>query len=270
MKAEERHELKTNELAEWLANLPQWCRDNLKTIIYVAAAALIVAMSGLWYWYNKNIETARRHIELTEMVSKVAQVKPQIAQAASQGTDSSYVLIQVADNLQAIAEKTRDDQAAALALIKRGHALRSEVHNRLGAVDDSELEMQMETARQSYRQALQKAAGHPTLTSMAKLGLGLCAEELGDFETAARIYHQMLEDPAIEGTAATAQARYRLEIMDYYRQPVVFAEPEPEPAEPAVSETASEPQQLQPPGAADANAAPAEPQDPNGEQPMQQ
>jgi len=270
MKAEERHELKTNELAEWLANLPQWCRDNLKTIIYVAAAALIVAMSGLWYWYNKNIETARRHIELTEMVSKVAQVKPQIAQAASQGTDSSYVLIQVADNLQAIAEKTRDDQAAALALIKRGHALRSEVHNRLGAVDDSELEMQMETARQSYRQALQKAAGHPTLTSMAKLGLGLCTEELGDFETAARIYHQMLEDPAIEGTAATAQARYRLEIMDDYRQPVVFAEPEPEPAEPAVSETASEPQQLQPPGAADANAAPAEPQDPNGEQPMQQ
>ena len=35
MKAEHRHELKTNELVEWLTNLPQWANENLTTIIGV-------------------------------------------------------------------------------------------------------------------------------------------------------------------------------------------------------------------------------------------
>ena len=33
MKSDHRHELKTNELAEWLGNLPQWTKENLVTII---------------------------------------------------------------------------------------------------------------------------------------------------------------------------------------------------------------------------------------------
>jgi tetratricopeptide (TPR) repeat protein len=272
MKADERHELKTNELAEWLANLPQWCGENLRTIAYAAAAVVIVTLSGLWYWYNKNIETVRRRIELTDMIGKVAQVKQQIIQAHSEGMDASYVLIQVADNLQAMAQKTRDDQAASLALIKRGQALRSELLNRLGAVGPAEAESQTEQARQSYEQALQKAPDNPTLAAMARLGLGLCAEESGDFDAARTIYREMTEDPALEGTAARAQAGYRLAVMDNYSLPFVFAQPPPEPAEPEQAGAQEDParQQDQPLPAGDVNEAPVEPQDPNGEQPTQQ
>ncbi len=41
MKAEHRHELKTNELADWLGNLPQWSKDNIVSIIAVAIAIVL-------------------------------------------------------------------------------------------------------------------------------------------------------------------------------------------------------------------------------------
>ncbi len=33
MKSEHRHELKTNELAEWIANFPTWAKENAKVLI---------------------------------------------------------------------------------------------------------------------------------------------------------------------------------------------------------------------------------------------
>ena len=56
MKSEHRHELKTNELAEWIGNLPQWARENRRMIIYVSVVAVLVIGSASWYWYNKNVE----------------------------------------------------------------------------------------------------------------------------------------------------------------------------------------------------------------------
>jgi len=47
MKAEHRHELKTNELAEWIANLPQWARDNGRMVIYLSVVAVLVIGSGV-------------------------------------------------------------------------------------------------------------------------------------------------------------------------------------------------------------------------------
>ena len=33
MKSEHRHELKTNELAEWISNFPSWTKENAKVLI---------------------------------------------------------------------------------------------------------------------------------------------------------------------------------------------------------------------------------------------
>ena len=59
MKSEHRHELKTNELAEWIAHLPQWTRENLRTIIYVSVVAVLVIGSSFWYWRKRNVETVQ-------------------------------------------------------------------------------------------------------------------------------------------------------------------------------------------------------------------
>ena len=54
MKAEHRHELKTNELAEWIANFPQWFQENLTTIIIGAVIAAGLIVYTIFYYHREN------------------------------------------------------------------------------------------------------------------------------------------------------------------------------------------------------------------------
>ena len=230
MKSDHRHELKTNELAEWLANLPQWARENLRMIIYVSVVAVLVAGSTLWYWYNKNVELVQRQLKFTSLISRLPQSKMQILMAQTKGVDVSYMLIETAVALRTAAEGSKDDQAAALALIKRAEALRAAVHYRQETVDQAELQMAINQAETAYSKALRKATLNRSLTATARFGLGLCEEELGNFDKARQIYSDLVADPAFEVTTAVAQAKQRLETMADYQQKVVFkASPRPRP-----------------------------------------
>ena len=78
MKSEHRHELKTNELAEWLSNLPQWTKENLITIICVSALVVVLAGVYLWRGYNRNTLQVRERTEFTNLVNQVAGAKIQV------------------------------------------------------------------------------------------------------------------------------------------------------------------------------------------------
>ena len=83
MKTVHRHDLKTNELAEWIANLPQWARENRTTIIYVSVVAVLVAGSALWYWRKKNVGSVQEQLEFTNLVARLSQNKMQVLMAQS-------------------------------------------------------------------------------------------------------------------------------------------------------------------------------------------
>jgi len=233
MKSKHRHELKTNELAEWIGNLPQWARENHRMIIYVSAVAVLVIGSASWYWYNKNVESVREQLKFTSLIAQLPQSKVQIVRARAEGVDTSIMLLQLADNLQAAAQSAKDDQIAALALIKHAEALRTALHYRQGIVSRVELKATIDRARAGYGEALdalKKASPNPPLTAAAKFGLGLCEEELGNFKDAKQIYGNIVADPNLEGTVAVSQAKLRLETMADYKQKVVFkASPKPKP-----------------------------------------
>jgi tetratricopeptide (TPR) repeat protein len=222
MKAEHRHELKTNELAQWIANLPQWAKENTTTIIYVSVLVAVVA--GLYFWkvYEKRIVSSREQLEFTNLVSEISQGKTQILQAQAQGVDTSYTLIQAADTLQNIAKNVKNEQMAALALIKEAEILRMELHYRLGNIREQDLTDQINRAKDSYMKAIEKSSTNPSLTAIAKFGLGLCEEELGNSEQARQIYSEIAENADFESTVAAAQAKQRLLTMADYQQPVVL------------------------------------------------
>ena len=123
MKAGERHELKTNELAQWILSLPQQIKENLQIIIYVSAAAVLILAAFFYYMYQKNVTAVRNEEDLTRKISTLSQNKTQIVQAQSQGIDLSYNLIQNADELEVASQNIKSDTAAAFALIKRAEAL---------------------------------------------------------------------------------------------------------------------------------------------------
>ncbi len=222
MKSDHRHELKTNELAEWLINFPQWTKDNLITIICVLA--LIIVVAGVWFWkfYGKKVASVQKQIELTNFVNQLSQSKMQIISAQAQGKDVSFILLQPANNLETFARGENDDIMAALALIKRAEALRTDLHYRPGTVPGADLTAQINKAKASYTEAVDRAGANPLLMAMATFGLGLCAEEIGNFKEAEQIYRDITENPNFEGTTVGVQAKYRLETMADYKQKIVF------------------------------------------------
>ncbi len=222
MKSEHRHELKTNELAEWIANFPRWAKQNARIIIYVSAVAVLVISLASWRWYRKNIESVKKQLELTSLAAQLSQTKLATLQAQAQGVDLSYMFLPLADKLHAAAQNTTDDRMAAFALIKQAETLRTELHYRLGAVGEQEMTAQISRARDAYTEALTKASNSPSLTALAKFGLGLCEEELGNFDHAQQIYREITTNPDLESTTAAVQAKQRLNTMADYKQKLIF------------------------------------------------
>jgi tetratricopeptide (TPR) repeat protein len=220
MKADHRHELKTNELAEWLFHLPQWTKENLKTIIFVLVVLVAAVAVYSWRFYSRNVVDVREQIEFTNLLNQLAGGKMQILQAQAQGRDLSFVLLQPAKGLETFAQNTKNDNMAALAMIKRAEALRAELH--YGTVDEPYLIEQTTKAKASYAEALEKCSANPSLAAAATFGLGLCEEELGNFEEAKQIYREVAENPDFDGTTAKAAAKQRLDTMDDYTQKLVF------------------------------------------------
>ena len=221
MKSEHRHELKTNELAEWIAHFPQWAKENRIIIIGILLIITVTVAVYIWKIYRRNVIT-QEQIELTTYMSQVLGAKSRIMEAQSQGTDLSYILLQPANNLKNFTQTVKDNRMAAFALIKRAEALRTELHYRLGPVNQEDFTTQIKLAKDSYNEAINKAASFPKLTAEAKFGLGLCEEELDNFEAAHQIYEDIITNSDFDGTVAKASAKQRLATMADYKTRVVF------------------------------------------------
>lgn len=245
MKAEHRHELKTNDLAEWLANLPKWAKENLRIIIYASVIVILVAAAYFWKNYEKNVVGAREKFRFTALLNQVSLDKFNTLQSQKAGQDLSFNLIKIAEALNEKGETEKIDLAAAMALIKSAEAIRTEMHYRkIVALTTEEKTAQINKAKAAYNQAIVKAKSNPTLTAAAKFGLGLCEEELGNFDQAKKIYTDLTTDASLQPTVGFKLAEFRLQIMDEYKEPVVFKPaPKEETLTPSIQINPPQPQQ---------------------------
>ena len=232
MDAEHRHELKTNELADWLGHLPQFLKDNSNTIIGV-----VLICVGLISWpiFNKMSQQKdmAQQTEITQSIQMLDQDVYEVVSAQEDDvlaqTEALNTMLINADTLIEKASESDNPNLAALAMIKGAQAIRTQLHLRK-AMDAETLETQVDKARQAYQKAFDTAQT-PTLKAMAQLGLGLCSEELGQTAQAAEIYQQIVDNETYQATALPVQAQQRLDNLDENAEAFVFAEA-PEPAAP--------------------------------------
>jgi tetratricopeptide (TPR) repeat protein len=236
MKSDHRHELKTNELADWIAHFPEWVKENRTTLI--ATGAVVVVALGVYFLKFRREDTvlARRQVRLTNLVTQLPARQEEIAANLAQGVDQSIVLQPLANDLLDFADTAGKKEMAATALLARAEALRAELHYRLADPASGDIAGQITKAQDSYRKALDLAASAPALAAAAQFGLGLCEEELGNFDKAREIYKQMVDDETYNGTTAQAAAAQRLRTMDDYKTAVVF-KPTPVPSAAATQPT---------------------------------
>jgi len=223
MKAQRRHELKTNELAQWLADLPDFWRKNARGLLYVTVVVIVVAVVAYFVSNSKRLARRQNDLRVSQLISSVSARKMRAAAAATQGQDASGELLEIAFMLDSAAQQTKDDTLAALALIKQGEVLRAESHYKAASIDHEAFEQQINRATRCYKRGLDKAPGNVNLAAMAKFGLGLCAEELRDFDEAQKIYREITECPDYKSTVFAVQAKERLETMADYKEQVFFA-----------------------------------------------
>ena len=214
MDSEHRHELKTNELALWLANLPAFLKENARTIVGIVL--IIAAVISYFYFMAKQkTSTNLTQAKNTALMQKIAQNKSEAQYLDPESAPLENPFASSANDLQNAVNLTeKKDHATALLLIKKGEALRSEIHFTPSEMEQQVINNQIEQAGKAYQQALELASGNSTLTAMATYGLGLCAEELADFEKAGQIYASITQNPNFEGTLFPAQAQFRLDIME--------------------------------------------------------
>lgn len=234
MDAQHRHELKTNELADWLTHAPEFLKKNASTIIGV-----ILILVGIITWpmftRMRTSSEITRAAAVTDSIQALERDIFGVVQAAEEDTEArrqaTGALLVNASALLEQADKIDNPDLAAMARIKAAQALRTELHYRAERIETSEIETRIEQARAAYEKALASATT-PTLRGLAKLGLGLCAEELGQRDAAAAIYRELLDTPELAATVVPTQAQQRLDNLKENLETFVFA---PAPAQEPMS-----------------------------------
>jgi hypothetical protein len=231
MKSDRRHELHTNELADWMSNLPEWWEQNSRTIIYVVAAVIVVF--AVWYFaaVRTSAERTDQDQRLSDMLSSMENFRTMMANDPSQRGALTGQMMQLAGQLNSFADMASNPNAAALALLKSAEATRITAHYSPG-VEDPEAEAKaVAVARERCLKAIQLVKDDSSLLAAAKIQLGLCQETLGQFDEAAKTYTEVISSPQFRGDVAIQQAQVRLASMGDFKAPVLLAPaPAPKPA----------------------------------------
>jgi tetratricopeptide (TPR) repeat protein len=222
MKSERRHELATNELADWIGNFPQWLQENKVTVI-VGTIVVVGLIAYTFFFYNMQGKTGQeKNTQATVMLEQLGAQKMTILQGKAEGLSVSDMFLNTAGALATIASESENKNFSALAMIKRAEALRSELHYQPTIAAKDTQANQLDQAKKLYEEALAKA-DIPTIAAMAEYGIGLCLEDAGDFDGAKAVYQKIADANQYQSTGFAKRAKLRAETCDDYRNNFVFA-----------------------------------------------
>ncbi len=244
MKAEERHQLKTNELPEFL-------KKHLTTIIACAVTFLLAIFIAPWavnMWKDsnriKNSQLQRilvnRSIEQTRLVNQ-AQTAMQDPESTDVGAEYNNVpIITELTNLAGGANEAVNITVA----IQQAQTILSELYYSQEDISGERKSEICKKADDLFQQIESNSASNVAATAQAKLGRAMIAEELNQWDRAQSIYNEIVvdKDGKYANTMFATLAQQRLDIMDDLKEIVVFppAPPAP-PVEPEISTESPQP-----------------------------
>ena len=229
MDSEHRHELKTNELASWIDHAPEYLKKNYMQVIGVVIILVAIVFSGPVRRRIENTKLAA-YAETTSVIRKADRSKFEAIQTKTEGP-----LILSSNELEIASQETKNQSLAALALIKRAEAIRASLHYAPADPSAEAVTAELTQAKIAYELAIAKAAGIQTLLAKAQFGLGLCAEEAGDFGTATDIYTKIAASEDFASTVFPAQAQNRIDGMGDSKELFTFVDA-PAPIAPPVED----------------------------------
>ncbi|MGH7214510.1 MAG: tetratricopeptide repeat protein [Tepidisphaeraceae bacterium] len=239
MKAERRHELKTNTLALGLEHFPELMRRYGGKVLLALVAIVLVFMLVRYRISSARLAARDAALSLSSAQVALGQIRslgPQIPQDAL-----ARMRDQAADDagraLDRVFELSDDPSVLAEAMITRGD-LNWQMANfpQLPAATTQESlrpakspSEYLSQAEQAYQEVLSRYPGQSRAITSARFGLAAVAENRGEWETARRQYQEITNNAAtIPAFKQLADAR--LANLGDLQQPVVIAKPSTLPA----------------------------------------
>lgn len=187
MKAERRHELKHNELSDWLGERMELLQPHATGIVLGIVLLAVILIASAWYWGGKSQASSRAWSRYFEAFNDREPQKSLEALAADQSGSKAawWALLTVAD--------MQLGQGATLLYSDRAEA-----------------QKQLDQAKASFLRV--EAADDPMLKTRARLGLAKVYESLFQPAEALKYYEQVAvseKDSAIGKSAAEAVTRLK-------------------------------------------------------------
>lgn len=233
MKADERHKLKSNELVESIKELPEFIHEYGSRILTVAIIVLVVGV-GLWQWLSyrdsQQIETIENLQNIMMQQSRMQSAAAQRGMVAGgQKNDlmamESYNVSGLAGALGELASENTNTAIGMMALLQQGEAIRSTLYYSDHDMSGEEKEQLYKQAEQIYQNLIRLYPQEAVAMGTGRLGLGLLAEERGNWDQAKKTYESIVkeQDNRFAGTIFAQQARIRLALIDDIKEPIEFS-----------------------------------------------
>jgi hypothetical protein len=260
MKAERRHELKSNSLARRLEGLPAFLQTHANRLM-VGLILILLVILALQYRARTAAQSAvQAQSDLAGARADIAQLRAgtyqgmPLAEATTQQAAQARTDLRKSaeDSLLSVLDLTKSDPA----MQARAYLAKGDLYWQLAVFPDLPTTQPdlnpsktppelLELADDAYRQALKVAPQDQVLLrNSARLGLAAVAENQSDWDKAQTWYQAVIDDPDA-GSALHDYATKRLQILTSLREPVLLASDLATPA----TEPANPPAEALPPGA---------------------
>ncbi len=166
MKAERRHELKHNELADWLGERMEAAKPHATGVLLGIGVLVAMVLASVWYFGGENVAASRAWSQYFDAFNDLEPQK----------------------RLQSLATDQAGSKAAWWAMSSVGDMNLAEGTALLYS-DRKEAQKKLELAEQAYKQV--EAADDPMLKTRARLGLARVYESLFKPADAIKYYEQV-------------------------------------------------------------------------------
>ncbi len=238
MKAQERHKLKTNELAQFFSDLPEKFQKHGSLITSVALIVLIVLVGGIILQrYLAQGKLQQRDLLFDQMLAadilqlealQRAQLSAELATEPA-NTILPYDASTITSTLKTIAENAQNDPAGMTAALLGAELALSQIYFSDQNITDDQKNNILQTARKIYQDTLLNFPNIPYAVGTAKIGLATIAEEQGQWEQARTQFAEViaLQDELLVGTIYPKLAQRRRELIDDVSAAITFPESKP-------------------------------------------
>ena len=223
MRSDERHKLKSNELAQSLSEIPQYLREHGKKWITGLVIVLLVVVALMMFRSSRLAAQENNSLVLQSMVAKSKDIQRQAARKAQSGEQTDDIMAErYVDSAQPLINSLSDlgldssgSGVARTALLHRARLLRSQLFYSstvLGPQKKQDLLNQIEAI---YHTVLQDYPNDTTVLGVAEIGLALVAEDRLQWDQARQRYQAILDDTSgrWKGTIFPSQADQRLAVI---------------------------------------------------------